>query len=432
MLMAGTGVASTLKKSKWRQAACAQLIVTIVFGAIFAIAYLVASDTNVPVESYQTASFLMQRETGATYTSTPSLNNFTRSDLANLTQAEFDGILLTVPLGIEQIVLQVDLATFYAGLMAWLGWFLFAIFGGIGLAALPLDLMLAFVNRPKHLDAVEFAEVKVHIQQKVNELVEIGELLKIEKDQKIAAGTVVKYSLFQKNLRKEYKEDQASMKEFKAAVFLLEQDVNDFNAISANYEKYNPLKPYLSLLFGIVSVVLTLLWILQICLCVLPSPSVTPFLNDYFEWFDGWFPLFGVLSVAIFTVYLLFCAIKGCFKFGLRFMFIDLHPMRPGRTYMSSFMFNIALVLMCSLPVVQLASVAFAVYAQFSTVRQIFGVQIENLQFFGWFWRNHFFVYALLAFFGLTSVYLTCKPKDAAAKSGDSSRLRDRLRERRS
>lgn len=72
MLMAGTGVASTLKKSKWRQAACAQLIVTIVFGAIFAIAYLVASDTNVPVESYQTASFLMQREIGATYTSTPS------------------------------------------------------------------------------------------------------------------------------------------------------------------------------------------------------------------------------------------------------------------------------------------------------------------------------------------------------------------------
>lgn len=46
--------------------------------------------------------------------------------------------------------------------------------------------------------------------------------------------------------------------------------------------------------------------------------------------FDGWFPLFGVLSVAIFTLYLLFCVVAGNFKLGVRFLCVELHPMKVG------------------------------------------------------------------------------------------------------
>ena len=143
--------------------------------------------------------------------------------------------------------------------------------------------------------------------------------------------------------------------------------------------------PTFPFFLDLCALVISIMWILQIIIYVIPDPPFHPLLNEYFAWFDGWFPLFGTLSVAIFVVYLLLCAIKGCFKFGLRFMLVDLHPMRPGRTYMSSFMFNIGMVLLCALPSVQFAQEAFSEYARFTVIRQLFGIQVENLQFFNTF-----------------------------------------------
>jgi LMBR1 domain-containing protein 1 len=98
-----------------------------------------------------------------------------------------------------------------------------------------------------------------------------------------------------------------------------------------------------------------------------------------------------------------------------------------GKTYMSSFMFNLALVLLCALPVVQFCTKAFADYVRFSTARQIFGTQIENLPFFDFFWKNDVFIYAFLVIVFLTALVLLCKPLD---KSKDSIALRDRLKSR--
>lgn len=98
-----------------------------------------------------------------------------------------------------------------------------------------------------------------------------------------------------------------------------------------------------------------------------------------------------------------------------------------GKTYMSSFMFNLALVLLCALPVVQFCTNAFADYARFSTARQLFGVQIENLQFFSFFWTNNVFVYSLCAIMVLTVFFLLCRPRD---RSKDGGALRDRLKSR--
>merc|ERR1712032_1248722 len=86
------------------------------------------------------------------------------------------------------IELRVKPATFYAGLMAFIGWFLFALFGGIGLAALPLDLILVYKNRPRHLDAVEIQDIKSSLQERTNELVDIGEMIKVERKEKADLG----------------------------------------------------------------------------------------------------------------------------------------------------------------------------------------------------------------------------------------------------
>jgi LMBR1 domain-containing protein 1 len=94
---------------------------------------------------------------------------------------------------------------------------------------------------------------------------------------------------------------------------------------------------------------------------------------------------------------------------------------------MSSFMFNIGLVLLCALPVVQFCQDAFGDYAANAEIRQIFGVQVQYLQFFTIFWTKNIFVYIFMAFSVITSIYLACRPSDTAA---NGQALRDRLKSR--
>ena len=450
MLMAGTSVAPDAKpKSRLYQALCWLIAVLFIVGLLFFIMYMLFSTTVIPVVEYTTPTLdqiirFGDAGRGPVYTIEPMINEtdpsgsdvlpFDRSQFADVDSADAQCIKESGANSSDQTIeLRVDISTFFAAFMAWIGWFLFALFGGIGMSSMPLDLLLLYKNRPKHMDAKEYAEAQMSLRERVNELVDIGELIKVDRDAKNAANGDASSSgglgsFFDGAKRKEAREERQAILEFKQAVYLLENDVEDFQACTSHYDSYNPLTPYLGLLFGICSVIISIFWILHIVVYVMPRKPFAPFLNNYFAWFDKWFPLFGVLSVAIFTLYLLFAAVKGCFKFGLRVACIQLHPMKVGKTYMSSFLFNTALVLMCALPVVQFASTSFADYAAFSTIRQIFGVQIENLKFFGWWWEKNIFVYIFFALSVVTSIYLWCKPKDAPP---DGVEMRDRLRSRR-
>jgi LMBR1 domain-containing protein 1 len=442
MLMAGTSASpNPVRQSKLKQALCWQIAVMVIVSIAFVVTYMLFSETEIPVEEYSGASLVIAESIGedlrgVVFQVVPVLNQttgeplpFDTSQLAEMNQndAAYQNTLKDE--GTQTITLQVSLSTFFAGLMAWVGWFLFALFGGIGMSALPLDLILTYKNRPRHMDAVEFAEAQMSLRERVNELVDIGELIKVEREANPMMGKIGGVgNFFSTEKRQEARGERQSLLEFKQAVYLLEKDVEDFQACTSNYENYNPLTPYIAIVVGVSSIIISAFWLIHIIVYVIPSEPLAPFLNNYFKWFDNWFPLFGVLSVAIFTLYLLFAAVKGCFKFGLRVACIQLHPMIIGKTYMSSFLFNTALVLLCSLPVVQFATTAFSDYARFSTIRQIFGVQIENLKFFGWWWTNNIFVYIFLALSVLSALYLWCKPRDTPPSGAE---LRDRLRSRR-
>ena len=437
MLMAGTSYApNAVPKSRALQALGYQLFVFVIVGLIFIITYFVFNETSIPVREYTGGTLgnaydiRVTPKVNGTVNGTIQYLPFDSSQLADMDLGDENYYQRVTKGDIETLKLEVDVSNFYAGLMAFIGWFLFAIFGGVGLAAMPLDLILMYVKRPRHMDAVEFAEAQTSLRERVNELVDIGELIKIEREEKAQLGLTSTWgsALLDPERRKEARDERQAILGFKQAVYLLEKDVDDFQACHANWENYNPLIPYAALLCGCLSVIISFMWFLHIIIYVLPGTPLRPFLNNFFSWFDSWFPLFGVLSVAIFTVYLLLCAIKGCFKLGMRFLCMTLHPMKPNKTYMSSFMFNIGLVLLCALPVVQFCSTAFADYARFATIRQIYGVQIEYLKFFSFFWTNNVFIYAFLIIMLLTSIYLACKPADQAT---NSQALRDRLKSRR-
>lgn len=67
---------------------------------------------------------------------------------------------------------------------------------------------------------------------------------------------------------------------------------------------------------------------------------------------------------------------KGTMKVGLNLLIISIHPMRRGATLMSSILFNVALVLVACLAVIQFCAQAFALYAYETAIYEIFTNQV--------------------------------------------------------
>jgi len=432
-LMTGTYLEGA-KKSRLKSAICYQTAFSGIVALTFGLCYLFLNKSFIPVETYVVPPNLnvpiveISRVLDVTSGNETSGVNvvFKKAMLGNITGND-DGFYEKISFNstTEEIKVPVGPSTFYAGFMAWIGWFFFAIFGGIGIAALPLDLIMAFIRRPKYMDPSELAEAQISIRERVNDLVSVGELMKLEQDE--VSGENSKGGGLFGGLSKEGRDRKKTVAEFKKAVYLLEEDVEEFQNCTANYKNYNPLIPIFSLLSGIISFLISLLWIIHIIVYVFPEEPLNPFLNLYFRWFDTFFSLFGTLSVALFTLYLLVCAVKGCFKFGMRLGFFTLHPMKINKTYMSSFMFNIGLILLCALPVVQFCSIAFSDYARYTNTLQIMGTQVQYLKFFSFFWVNDVFIYAFFCISFLATCYLVCRPRDS---SFSSLEFRDRLRSR--
>jgi len=157
-----------------------------------------------------------------------------------------------------------------------------------------------------------------------------------------------------------------------------------------------------------------LVWILHIGLYMLSDPPVHPFLNDIFTFFDQYASFIGTLILGVMAMYLLAAVLKGNAKFGSRFFLIKIHPMVKGKTLPNSFFFNVGLVMLCCIPVVQFCTEAFADYARLTDADQIFGYQIRYLAFFRYFFQYRVFLYLLLAMMLLTLAYLLVFPSDRA------------------
>eukprot|EP00752_Nemacystus_decipiens_P006149 g5547.t1 len=311
----------------------------------------------------------------------------------------------------DSVELQLSFPVFVMALMSFVGWILFVFFGGLGLVGIPIDSVRAFINRPQRLDRGQVAVLENGIKRRCDDLVSVGEQLKgVRNDTRLAieGGELRFFERRRRNNR-----EATEFNQFKQAVYLLEEDYANLEICKDYYRKFNPLKPFMWLFFGFVTTIIAVIWIIHMILFMVIQPAVTPFLNEYFLWFDKWFPLFGVLSVAIFSLYLLAACVKGCFKFGLRLVWFTLHPMKPNGTYMNSFLFNCGIILMCTAPVIQFTVQALAAYLRNTEVTNFFNVQVRYVRFFRYFFANNVFVIALLALALLSAIYLSCRPVDS-------------------
>lgn len=248
--------------------------------------------------------------------------------------------------------------------------------------------------------------LQICIQKRSVELIELGKSIRSAMERP-GAGNKSSWER-----KKQKRLDFVTINKFKQSVYLLESDMDELKLCHEDYKNYNPLVAVFKLVLGCVGAFVSAIWVFHIALYMLPPVPLVPFLNTYFIWFDQWFPLFGTISVGIFSVYLLACTVKGCFKFGMRCFCFSLHPMKLHGTYMNSMLFNLGLVLSCSIPTVQFCDQAFQDYGRLTSIRTMMGNQIRHLQGMSFFWEYNIFVYAILAFALLTTVFLVrlCGP----------------------
>ena len=180
-IMKGTSVKQKMN-SKFCEALWYTLFTVFISAGILTGLYFGLRETSIPVREYVGTSI-----SDATQLEYPYQDDgvFHVNGMANMTDSDAENMKLNASgeaKEMSSITLNVNAITFFTCLLCFVGWFFFALFGGIGIASFPLDLILAFRNRPRHMDAVEFADAQKSLQERVNALVDVGELIKLERE----------------------------------------------------------------------------------------------------------------------------------------------------------------------------------------------------------------------------------------------------------
>ena len=306
-----------------------------------------------------------------------------------------------------EIDIKVSFVVYIIALLSIISYILFMIFGGVGFFSFPLDLIYSFCTRPLKIKPAKLEEMKKEIVVTAADLKDLGmQLKKLEEK-----GDHTK-NMFSKEKR-HYNE---LLKELKVGVSVIDDQFQLINMQNLANQT-SALGYLLQLIAGIFCIILSLLWIAQIILYIIIKKNGRPlfrFLN---------IPLviltdnnLSFLAICIFTVlslYLLLITIKGNFKFGIRFMILgEIHPMKKDNTYMNSILFNVMLIMLTSVSVIQFSIRAFGEYTSLTDADIIFNTQIKYLSFYSFFFKYNIFEYGLLIIAFVSFIYLILRPND--------------------
>ena len=310
----------------------------------------------------------------------------------------------------ESITIKVNFIIYAIAVLLFVSWILFALFGGIGLAAVPIDLFCAFKNRPKHMRSIEIERRKKKLLKNVESLRNLGNEVKI-----LESNGDHKRFIFSSK-RRNYNN---KLSQFRAGYKLVDDEYKIVNAEKEARKKGNCVIVlyYLLIPLGIIATIFTILWLIQFFLSYFyrknGRPGV-PFLARMYIFFNDHDVAFlSFIIFSLLSLYLLFCVIKGNFKFGIRLLCCwQIFPMKKNGTYMNTFIFNVTLILLASCSITQFCSDCLEDYVAFTDINMIFNVQIRYLKFFRIFYKNHIFQYIMFAIFVISLIYLLIRPSD--------------------
>ncbi|CAL9097229.1 unnamed protein product [Musa acuminata var. zebrina] len=263
---------------------------------------------------------------------------------------------------------------------------LFTIFGGVGIACLPLGLIFSFIRRPKAvITRSQYIKEATELGKKAKELKKAIEALHQEE----RSGS--KGRKWRKNVKSVEKE-----------LFLLEDDMKALEEMYPQGEQAETLWAltvlgYMGkLVLGVIGLIVSVAWVAHIVIYLLITPPISPFLNEVFIKLDSVWGLLGTAAFAFFCFYLLLAVIAGEMMLGLKLVFITIHPMKWGGTLMNSFLFNVGLILLCSISVIQFCATAFAYYSQATAAQEIFGHTLQSLRGIKYLYKYNVFQYGFV------------------------------------
>eukprot|EP01066_Platyproteum_vivax_P015762 Platyproteum_vivax@DN6926_c0_g1_i3.p1 len=304
----------------------------------------------------------------------------------------------------------VSFFVFMMSLMIFLGWWLFVMFGGVGLMALPIDLIIAFVDRPTARDLANMQAHQEDIGKRAVQLTKVAEELKEKEGHLSESSTGWWSSLTQKRTL------VRDFRKFKADFYQLEQDAAWLQVVRT--QGANPLVTTVSLILGILCCIMTFTWLLHIIVYMLARKNggwvpVNLMLNNMLIGMENTgFSLLAVVFFCLLIFYLMLCVVKGCLKFGLRLFIVPIHPFKKGDTPLSSFLFNVGMLLLAAVAIVHFCTDAFADYIRLSGAHHIFGIQIKYMDFFKYFFYYRVFTIILLTWSLIAMIFLAVWPRD--------------------
>ena len=384
---------------KIRHSLCFFLIVIIFFVAITAILYSTIGKTSIPIKKIEYDENCEE--------------NMILIDSDKPIDPNSHQIHCHLKIDNDSVELNVNIIIYSMAVLTFISWVVFALFGGIGLASVPLDFFVSFKSRPKIITSDSVKQRKKILFDEIVELRELGEELKTME----ANGDNKKF--FLSGARRKF---NRLKNEFVSRFSLVKKEFDILNKNNYIGENCSAVFYYLLIHLGFLSTILSILWLVQfICsyfYTLKDGRPGYPFLSLMLIYFqDHDISFLSFLFFAILTLYLLFCVIKGNFQFGVRlFCCFSVHPMEKGKTYMNSFLFNISLVLLGSMAITQFVTDCLSDYVVFTDVDALFNTLIKNLKFFKYFYRNHVFQYIFFAVFILSLFYMIwqlCKSSES-------------------
>ena len=378
---------------KMRSSFCFLICEIVVVVCLFGITFLLWNKAHIPISSLKCKIDVDNSWTN----SDEEISSSNEENLANLC-GKVNNI---------EIDIKVSFTVYIIALLSIISYILFMIFGGVGIFSFPLDLIYSFCTRPVKIKPAKLEEMKKEIVVTAADLKDLGMQLK-----KLEERGVHNKNMFNKEKR-HYNE---LLKQLKVGVSVIDDQFQIINMQNLANQT-SALGYLLQLIAGIFCFILSLLWIAQILLYIIIKKDGRPingFLNIALVKLTN--VNLSFLAISIFTVlslYLLLITIKGNFKFGVRIMILgEIHPMKKDNTYMNSILFNVMLVMITSVSVIQFSIRAFGEYTSLTDADIIFNTQIKYLSFYGFFFKYNIFEYGLIIIAVISFIYLIFRPND--------------------
>nr|XP_024361955.1 LIMR family protein Os06g0128200-like [Physcomitrium patens] len=371
------------------------LVLAVVLGLVVGICYALVGYSDFTVRRLESDSIPFTTDFSMLTSAKPCLPT---TVLVSSTSQELCSSYLSGDGTSTNWTMRTSFAIYVIAVTTIIGSCLFSIFGGIGIASLPMSLINTFLHRPKTtITLAQYTKEATEIMKRGKEIKEI--VLGLQREERAR----VKGRQWKKNLVKLQQE-----------LVFLEQDEQALSEVYPQGEKAEmswalTVIGYLAcLFFGLIGMVVSIMWLVHIIIFMLCSPPRNPFLNKIFIDLDNAWGLLGTVGFGIFCLYLLLAVISGEMLIGLNFLLFRVHPMKWGGTMMNSFLFNVELIIASSISMIQFCAKAFSLYVDATAVQEIFGGTVESLRGVKYLFRYNIFQIAFVCFAFMTIIYYAC------------------------